>query len=111
MRNTPPLVPETFSYDTTVYIVLDDFGTLGRAYAETDEGQADEAVVIRDIIDGQYSKPLRVVAFNTHQGWSRDVTEEVAQKILDLNREGTALGNAATEFVERITGESPIVTV
>ena len=32
---------------------------------------------IRDISGGQYSTPVRVVAFNTAEGWSRDVTEDI----------------------------------
>src|SRR5262245_35266629 len=111
MSNTASLAPRSFSYDTTVYIVLNDFAKFGHAYAETDESEADESAVISDIISGAHSNPLRVVAFNTHEGWSRDVTEEIAGKILDLNRQGTALGEAAREFVERVTGESPIVAV
>ena len=27
---------------------------------------------------GQYSCPLRVVAFNAAEGWARDVTEDIA---------------------------------
>jgi hypothetical protein len=106
----PSLAP-TFRYDTTVYIVLNDFGKFGHAYVETDEGEADESAAISDIISGAHSNPLRVVAFNTHEGWSRDVTEDVARKILNLNRQGTALGEAAREFVERVTGESPVAAV
>jgi len=106
----PSLAP-TFRYDTTVYIVLNDFGKFGQAYVETAEGESDEGTVIGDIISGAHSNPLRVVAFNTHEGWSRDVSEDVGRKILNLNREGAALSEAAREFVERLTGESPVVAV
>ena len=44
------------TFDVTVYIVLNDFGPLGRAYVETDELEADED------LSGQYSHPLRIVA-------------------------------------------------
>jgi hypothetical protein len=30
---------------------------------------------------GQYNNPVRVIAFNTTEGWSRDVTEDIAQEI------------------------------
>jgi hypothetical protein len=30
--------------------------------------------VIRDLLDGQYSSPVRVIGFNTAEGWSRDVS-------------------------------------
>jgi hypothetical protein len=52
-----------------------------------------------------------VIAFNTHEGWSRDATEDIAHKILDLNQQGTALSAAAREFVERVTGKSVTVAV
>jgi hypothetical protein len=28
-------------------------------------------------MDGQYSHPVRIAAFNTTEGWSRDASEEV----------------------------------
>jgi hypothetical protein len=34
--------------------------------------------VISELLDGQYSNPVRVVGFNTAEGWSRDVSEHVA---------------------------------
>jgi hypothetical protein len=55
--------------------VLDDFGgRLGRAWRETDEEDTDRETLIRDLMDDQYSHPARIVAFNTAEGWSRDVT-------------------------------------
>ena len=34
--------------------------------------------IVRNMIFGEYRNPLRVVAFNTVEGWSRDVSEEIA---------------------------------
>jgi hypothetical protein len=48
-----------------VYIVLDDFGDLGRACRETGEAETDAASVIANLLCGEYSRPLRVVAFST----------------------------------------------
>ena len=93
ISNTPFLAPG-FRNDTTGYIVLNNFGKLGSAYVETDESEADEGVVIGDIISGAHSNPLRVVAFNTQEGWSRDVTEDIAHKILDLRPARENLSNA-----------------
>jgi hypothetical protein len=31
--------------------------------------------VIRNLIDGQHNNPVRIVCFNTLEGWSRDVSE------------------------------------
>src|SRR5262249_28173944 len=103
-----PLAPRQHQYDVAIYIVLDQFGgPFGRAYRETDESYADEHTTIDKISDGAYSRPVRVVAFNTHEGWSRDVTEEIALKLFDLSGEGHRLGAAAREFVERVTGKAP----
>jgi hypothetical protein len=33
------------------------------------------------LLDGQYSNPVRVVAFNTAQGWSKEVSEDVAHEL------------------------------
>jgi hypothetical protein len=68
MRNqAPTLAPGQPASDVTVHIVLNDFGDLGRAYVETDEAEADEAS----------THPIRVVAFNTVEGWARDVTRRL----------------------------------
>jgi hypothetical protein len=69
--------------DVTVYLVVNDFGSLGRAFVETDIAEADRETVIRDFLSGQYSNALRVVAFNTAEGWSRDVSEDIAGEVLD----------------------------
>jgi hypothetical protein len=60
--------------DSVVYIVVNDFGQkLGRAYVETGEAEADEMTVVSNILSGEYSNPVRVVAFNIAEGWSSDV--------------------------------------
>src|SRR6476469_9080956 len=104
VMRSPPLVPQGFDFE--IYIVLDDLGKLGRAYREVDKEQADKATVIRDIIDGQYNNPVRVVAFNTAEGWSRDVSEDIAREMLDLaHRKAERLSKPAQAFVEWATGE------
>ena len=65
----------------TVYIAFEDFGRFGRAYCETSEDECDRESIIRNIISGQYGKLLRVIAFNATEGWSKDVTREIAQKV------------------------------
>jgi hypothetical protein len=74
----PSLVPK---YDVTVYLVLDHFGRLGSAYRETDEEQADLEDVINNMMQGEYHDPRRVVAFNTAEKWSSDVSEDVAWEV------------------------------
>jgi hypothetical protein len=104
MLNLTPLVPDG---DVTVHIVLNDFGDLGRAYVETDEAAADEATIVENILTGQYLCPLRVVAFNTAEGWSRDVTEDIAVAVMNRVRsEQRSIGKVAQEFLERVLGET-----
>jgi hypothetical protein len=106
MRNQTPLAPRRGpGFDVTVYIVLNDFGPLGRAYVETDEVEADEATVVEDIMSGQYSHPVRVVAFNTADGWARDVTEDIARAMLSkASTERHSIAIVAQEFLVRVLG-------
>ena len=105
MRNQTPLAPREPGLDVTVYIVLNDFGPLGRAYVETDEDEADEATIVEDILSGQYSRPIRVIAFNAAEGWARDVTEDIARAVLSkAQSEQRSIGTVAQEFLERTLG-------
>ncbi len=96
---SPPLVPEGFDVD--VYVVLDDFGSIGRAYREVDEEKADRETLIRDLIDGQFNNPVRIVAFKTVRQWSGDVTTEIAREIAErASAKGAVLTDAAQNFVD-----------
>jgi hypothetical protein len=98
------LVPTPPSDDElTVYQVLDDLGKLGLVWREIDKASANEQAIIDDILSGHYERPLRVVAFNTDEGWSRDVTNEIVIKLLDSAAQGRWLTAPAWEFVERRT--------
>jgi hypothetical protein len=97
------LVPDSHN---TVYLVLDDVTPFGHVWIETGEEEANEPTIVQWLIEEQFKRPLRVIAFNTEEGWSRDVSREIAEKLLDLNRAGTVLGAGASEFVERIVGRS-----
>ena len=77
---SPSIVPP--GNDQDVYLVLDEFGgRIGQAWRETDAEAARLETVIADLLDGQYSSPVRVIAFNTAEGWSRDVSENVAHEL------------------------------
>ena len=66
MRASPSIAPHGPDQDT--YLVLDDFGRIGRAWRETDEDGADREMLIRNLLSGEYSNPVRIVAFNTAEG-------------------------------------------
>jgi hypothetical protein len=95
----PTLYPEN---DVTAYLVVEDFGDLGRAFRETDLAEADLDTIVRNMISGEYRDPLRVVAFNTVEGWSRDVSEEIAYDVLDRAYDAdTTLSAGAKRFIDR----------
>jgi hypothetical protein len=49
-------------------LVLDDFGALGRSLRQTDDAEIDREAVFVGVLDGQYSSPVRTVAFNLFEG-------------------------------------------
>ena len=76
---TPSIVPN--GDDQTVYLVADDYGKHGRAWTESAYETTDLETVIQDLLSGQYTNPIRVIAFNTAERWSEDVSEDVAQEL------------------------------
>jgi hypothetical protein len=95
---SPSIVP---GFDVDVYLVLDDFGKLGRAYREADEEHSDRETVIRNLKEGQYSNPVRIVCFNTSEGWARDVTEDIAREIQDwAASKGEELSPGLRDFID-----------
>jgi len=94
----PSIVPLEANQDT--YLVLDDFGgRLGRAWRETDEN-TDRETLIRDLMEEHYSLPVRIVAFNTAEGWSRDVTMDIADELRRRFAEYDEVPASVQEFLE-----------
>ena len=79
MRRSPSMVPSEAGHGT--YLVLDDLGRFGRVWRDTAEQDANHETLIRDLLDDQFSRPTRIVAFTTTQGWSRDVTLDIADEL------------------------------
>jgi hypothetical protein len=63
-----------------VYLVLDDVGRSSRVWAETAE-ISDLETVVTDLLAGQYKNPVRVIGFNAAEGWSADVSADVARQL------------------------------
>jgi hypothetical protein len=82
VRESPSIIPWG-DLDRTVFLVLDNFGGAfgGLAWPETEATATDRATVIRHLLEGQYSSPVRIVAFNTAEGWSRDMSDEIAAEL------------------------------
>src|SRR3981081_3274639 len=100
---TPRIVP--FGADQTVYLVIDRFGKLGSVYGETEVERADLETIIADLMSGQFNDPVRVVAFNTLEHWSEDVSKDIADEIQTrCDIEGATVPEHVIDFVARHTG-------
>lgn len=105
--HTTSLAPE---FDVTVHIALDDFGKAGRAYRETAEEAATFDTVVDGLMTGQFNHPVRVIAFNTREARSRDVSEDAARELLRrAAKEDKPLAGASRRFVESYLGEAEVL--
>jgi len=75
---SPGTVP--YGADQTVYLVVDSF-SVGTIYRETEIERADLETIVGDLLSGQYNGPVRIVAFNTLEHWSEDVSPDIAAEI------------------------------
>jgi hypothetical protein len=103
---TPSIVPGR-DRDQDACLVIDDLGKLGLIYCESDVETADVENVIADLLDGQYSNPVRVISFNVGDGWSRDISAQVAAELrrrCDLQLRDVP--SSIQDFVERHEGRS-----
>ena len=76
---SPGIVP--YGADQTVYLVVDSFGSLDTVYREAEFEIADFESVIDDLLSGRFNNPVRVIAFNTLEHWTEDVSAQVAAEI------------------------------
>jgi len=99
----PSIAPGGHTSHTShdIYLVLEDFGKrLCRAWRETDEQATDHETLIQNLMDGQYRRPVGIVAFNTAEGWSCDVTIDIADELRRRFVEYDEVPAAVQEFVE-----------
>jgi hypothetical protein len=91
--------------DQTVYLVMDDLGREGHFWREAIVGETDLETVITDLLTGRYTNPIGVFGFNPMEGWSRDVSADVAQELrrrCDLQLRDVPAG--LQDFIERHEG-------
>lgn len=97
----PPTVP--YGADQTIYLVVDCIGALG-ACRETEVERSDLEAVIVDLLAGRFNAPVRIVAFNTLEHWSRDISREVAEEVgMRCDIEGIPVPEHISDFVEHYT--------
>ena len=96
-----------YGADQTVFLLVDRFGELGSVYRETEIERTNIETVISDLLTGQFNDPIRVVAFNTLEHWSDDVSEEIATEIqARCDIEGTPVPDHLSDFVATHTGRA-----
>jgi hypothetical protein len=109
-NSTPSIVPN--GHDQTFYLVINNYGKSGTAFAETGVGEADLETTINDLMSGQYSAPVRVVAFNTAEYWAEDASEDVALEIMRrLDLAGHELPLSIQAFIDSHLGADRQLTL
>jgi hypothetical protein len=95
MREIPPGVP--YGADETVYVVVETLGP--EAPARTTE-RADIETIITELLSGRFNDPIKVVAYNTLEHWTDDLSRDVAQEILcRCDIEGEEVPDYLEEFI------------
>src|SRR5262245_9269703 len=95
-----------------LHFVLCNFGRLGKAFVETDPARADREAVVEDVLSGELSEPLRVIALRADGTWP-DVSAQVA---LDVVKRATVAGDTLTDGARNFVvvhlggAEQPILT-
>jgi hypothetical protein len=56
--------------------------------------------LVRNLLDGQYESPVRIIAFNTAKGWSRDVTVDIADELRRRYVEYDEVPESVLKFLE-----------
>jgi hypothetical protein len=75
----------------------------GRAWRETDDGDNEGTyrdMLIRDLLDEVYSSPVRIVAFNTAEGWSRNITTEIDAELKQRRDKGENIPVSVQHLLE-----------
>ncbi len=88
--------------DQTIYLVVDNFDT--PVCRETAIERPGLEEVITDLLSGQFTDPIRVVAFNTLEHWSDDMSAEIAREIQTrCDIDGNGVPAHLQDFVEQHT--------
>jgi hypothetical protein len=108
---TPSIVPNRTDQGTA-YLVVDNFGGLGAAFRETDVEWSDLETVITDLMSGQFSDPVRVVAFNTAEHCAQDVSKDIALEIQSRSDiDGHDVPETLRDFVDSYAGPDRQLTL
>jgi hypothetical protein len=101
MYTSPSIAPR--EYD--VYLVEVDLGHWGRVWPEADSNATNLETMLADMLAGQHSNPIRVIAFNVSEGWSRGASADIARELhRRIDRDGLEVSGGVQDFIERYEG-------
>lgn len=96
--------PVPYGADQTIYVVVDGCQH-GKIYQEIEIERADFEAALTDLLSGQFNDPIRVVAFNTLEHWSKDISVDVAREIqCRCDIDGTDVPQYLAGFMEAHIG-------
>jgi hypothetical protein len=97
---SPPIVP--YGADQTIYLVVDSFGDKqGTFYREAEFERADLETAIGDLLAARFNNPARVIAYNTLEHWTEDVSAPIAVEIqARTDIDGQPVPEHLKDFVE-----------
>jgi len=89
-----------YGADETVYLVVDSLSN-GTDCRETEIEKPDLETIVGDLFAGQYNNPIRIVAFNTLEHWTEDVSSDIAAEIQTrCDIDSVPLPEHLTDFVQ-----------
>src|SRR5262245_52808223 len=93
----PPNVP--YGADETIFVVIENADAPGGVEREAE--RSDLETVVADLLAGQFEDPVRVLAFNTLEHWSKDLSADVAGEIqARCDSVGVPVPDHLKDFVE-----------
>lgn len=102
---TASIVP--YGADETVYLVVDRRGGRGTADRETEFERTDIETILAELLSGQFNDPVRVIAFNTLEHWSDDISQEIACELqVRSDIEGAPVPEHVRDFVASHEGRA-----
>ena len=89
-----------YGADETAFVVIDRLGRREGVEREIEVERSDIETIISELVAGQFNDPARVIAYNTLEHWSQDISEDIALEIQSrCDIEGAAVPEHIQDFV------------
>ena len=85
----PQFWPKPLSFDRSLFCVVQHFGPLGMQSVMTPDTDTRESI-IEDIATGQHENVVAVFELNPVEKWSRDITADIAEAVIEFNAKRAA---------------------